>query len=216
MAIIKDSKIFRLCLLVFLASGALPQISSAQPSRDARVIIHEKLLNKFLAGVGVITGRGQQTVGKGFLEKTIDYQWWVRQARVEIEPGNALFMGKAQVKTDHFSYNPDVEGKVKITYDSQANKVFMEIEEAKLELYIKLFGKKIHITNVDIARFYGPKFDFAGPLPAQGQAKVKLPDGTTKTLWIVPENDTLELVKDQIIVSSDIRFSEKPPLGPND
>lgn len=87
----------------------------------------------------------------------------------------------------------------------------MKIEEARLEIYTKALGRKIHVTDLDVATFYSSKFDFAGPLPAQQRVEVELPDGTTRTLWVIPENERVELLQDRILVSSNLKFSETPP-----
>ena len=61
-----------------------------------------------------------------------------------------------------------------------------KFKQATFEVYIKIFGKKIHITNVDAARYDKPEFEFSGPQPIQASVDVALPDGSKKTIFIKP------------------------------
>jgi len=78
------------------------------------------------------------------------------------------------------------------------------------EVYTKIFGKKIHITDVDASKFYRPEFEFAGPTPIQPSVEIALPNGGKKTIYIKPKSQNLKLEPDQIVVSSNLEFADHP------
>lgn len=88
--------------------GLFGSMVQAQGVRDAELVIHENLLNKFLTRLGEVSGTGQMELKKGFIKWTVDYRWRVWKPWIEIEPGGAQFRARAQVKADGFSYSPDI------------------------------------------------------------------------------------------------------------
>lgn len=96
-------------------------------------------------------------------------------------------------------------------YFPETNRIKVRVVQAIFEVYTKILGKKIHIANVDAARFYRPEFEFVGPRPVQPSVLVYLPDGSTKTIYIVPVSQNLRLEPRQIVVTSRLVFSDQPP-----
>jgi len=69
-----------------------------------------------------------------------------------------------------------------------------------------LLGKEIPIGTIDIARYYKPAFEFAGPQPIQKEIDIELPDGSLRKMQINTKNETLIIEKDQVSVYSDLEF----------
>lgn len=171
------------------------------------MIVYESTLNGFLKAVGPLSGKGQfKTLGM-----KQDYNWTLNNARIDIERDQAHFFADATVKAGVFSYNAPASGDVEVKYSPETNRIKIKVLQAIFEVYIKLFGKKIHIANVDAAEFYRPEFEFAGPQPVQPSVNVTLPDGGTKTIYIMPVSQNLRLEEHKIIVTSQLVFSDQPP-----
>ena len=83
--------------------------------------------------------------------------------------------------------------------------------KAEFEIYIRIFGNKVHLASVDAANFHRPEFEFAGPKPIQASVDVKLPDGGVKTIYIQQVSRDLKLEDHQGVVSSRLAFSDRPP-----
>lgn len=177
---------------------------------DATVILHENMLNGFLNAIGPLSGKNQFNVlgAKG------DYTWTLTNARIEIGQDQARFIADASVKAGLFSYSTPAVGDVEVKYDPKTNRIKMKVLKAIFEVYTRIFGKKIHITNIDAATFYRPEFEFAGPQPVQPSVNITLPDGSTKTVYITPVSQDLKLVKSEIVVTSRLVFSDQPPQKP--
>ncbi|MFQ6604916.1 MAG: hypothetical protein ACE5D8_05100 [Fidelibacterota bacterium] len=69
-------------------------------------------------------------------------------------------------------------------------------------------GTKIPIGTIDVAKYYNPSFEFAGPQPIQKQVTLDLPDGKQRTIKIDTINQHLVLEKDRVAVYSDLTFSQ--------
>jgi hypothetical protein len=177
----------------------------AQPS-DASVVVHQNTLNKFLTAVGPISGTEEfNALGiKG------DYTWTLRNARIELKPDKARFIADANVKVGILSYKSVASGDVEIKYHPETNRISIKVLKAEFEVYTKIFGNKVHLATIDAARFYRPEFEFAGPQPVEPKVDVVLPGGTKKTIFIAPVSQNLHLEQDQIVVTSQLAFSDQP------
>ena len=180
-------------------------ISIAQPS-DASVIIHQNTLNGFFNAIGPISGKDDYNV----LGSKGTYTWTLRNARIELHPNQARFFSDADVKAGPFAYSAPASGEVEVLYHPESNRISVKVLHAIFEVYIKIFGAKIHITNIDAARFYKPEFEFAGPQPIQASVDVALPDGSKKTIFIKQIAQNLHIEQDQIVVSSMLAFADHP------
>ena len=173
---------------------------------DAKVIVYQSTLNGFLKGVGPISGKDQFNL----LGVKGDYTWTLTNAHIDLSPGKARFTADANVKAGPFSYGSIATGDVDVEYLQETNRISVKVLKAEFEVYTKIFGKKIHITNIDAARYYKPEFDFAGPQPVQASVNVNLPDGTTKTIYITPASQDMKIGQGEIVVTSSLVFSDHP------
>ncbi len=163
------------------------------------VFIHENMINAFLQSIGPVSGEGQK--------KKTHYQWTVIDPRVDIEPGEAIFLANVHIKAGVFEANRQARGNMDIRYLQEENKIKITVKEAKVKLYFKLLGKKIPIGTINVATFYRPSFEFPGPQPIQKTIDVDLPDGTKKTIALTTTNENLVLEKDRISVYSNLEFT---------
>jgi hypothetical protein len=195
----------RKSLLVLIAWVLAAESGIAQVP-DASVTIHQNTLNGFLAAVGPLSGTGQfNLIGiKG------DYVWSLRNARIELTPDHAQFLADGNVKTGTFSYSSPAVGDVEIKYHPETNRISVKVLKTAFEVYTKILGKKIHITDIDAARFYRLEFEFAGPQPVQPKVDIVLPDKTVKTIYITPASQDLHLERERIVVTSQLVFSDRP------
>jgi hypothetical protein len=171
---------------------------------DATVIVHQSTLNGFLSAVGPVSGDKDYNVAgiKG------TYHWTVSNAQIAIAPGAARLVADADIKVGPFKYGSKVKGEVAVNYDNVKNLISVKVQKAEFEVYTKVLGKKIHIADVDISKFYRPEFEFAGPQPVQSQVSVTLPDGSIKTIYIKTTDHKMELRQDVIVVTSKVVFSD--------
>jgi len=194
---------FKRILIIFSIFFFYQNVFSQAP--DAVVIVRQSTLNGFLNAVGPISGKDRYDV----LGMKGDYTWTLTNARIELMPDKARFVADANIKAGPFSYGSVAGGDVEVKYHQETNRISVKILKAEFEVYTKIFGKKIHITNIDAARFYKPEFEFAGPEPIQPSVNVNLPDGTSKTIYITPVSQNLKLEQAQIVVASRLVFSSQ-------
>ncbi len=164
-------------------------VTSFAQRSDAAVVVYQSTLNGFLAAVGPVSGTDDFNV----LGMKGKYRWTVKNPRIEIKPDRAQLIGDADVKVGPIAYGTMVAGDVAVNYNQQSNRISVKVLRASFEIYTKIFGKKIHITDVDISKYYRPEFEFAGPQPMQPSVTVNLPNGATKTIFITPVNQNLKL-----------------------
>jgi hypothetical protein len=179
--------------------------SPAQPP-DATVVIHQNTLNGFFNAIGPISGKDQYNV----LGMHGDYIWTLRNARIELRPNQARFIADAEIHIGPLSYGSEASGNVEVLFHPESNRISIKVIHATFEVYIKIFGKKIHITDIDAARFYKPEFEFAGPQPIQASVDVALPDGSKKTIFIKPVSQNLIIEQERIVVTSKLVFADRP------
>lgn len=193
----KISLIISLFLLYANGFGQVP---------DATVIIHENMLNAFLNAVGPVSGTNTFNLFgvKG------NYTWTLSNARIELGHERARFLADANIKAGPISYSAPAAGDVEVKYDPETNRIRIKVLQAVFEVYTKIFGKKIHIANVDAAEFYRPEFEFSGPRPVQRTVDAKMPDGKIKTLYIHQVAQDLRLEERKIIVTSSFVFADHP------
>jgi hypothetical protein len=191
-----------LLVIVFLSCVVFPPFSKVRAT-DAFVVIYQSTLNKFLSAIGPVDGQGEFNAGLGRL----NYNWVVDGARIDIEEDTATFKGDVAIKAGPIRYGTEAKGRVNIVYDGDENIISVQIENASFELYAKVFGNKIHITDVDISPYYKPKFTFAGPQPIQSEVSVDLPNGQKKKISIEAGERKLRLAPGKIIVTTELNFS---------
>ena len=194
-----------IALLIF-CSCFLCTVSVAQ-NPDAIVIVRQTTLNGFLDAVGPVSGKAPYNV----LGMKGEYTWTVKNARIGLKPNRADFTADASVKVGPLSYGSVANGDVEIKYIQATNRISVKVLKASFEVYTSIFGKKIHLGDVDVSKFYRPEFEFAGPQPVQPSVLVTLPDNQSKTVYITPVGQNLRVEQDQIVVTSGLKFSDQPP-----
>jgi hypothetical protein len=192
-------------LFIIAALLCFSTVSPAQPS-DASVVIYQNTLNGFFNAIGPVSGKDQYNV----LGQHGDYIWTLRNARIELRPNQARFVADANIHIGPLSYGSEASGNVEVLYHPESNRISVKILQATFEVYFKIFGKKIHITDVDVARYYKPEFEFSGPQPIQASVDVALPDGSKKTIFIKPVAQNLVIEQDRIVVNSKLAFADHP------
>jgi hypothetical protein len=194
-------------LFACIACLSYSVISVAQPS-DASVIIHQNTLNGFFKAIGPMSGKDKYNI----LRTKGEYIWTLRNARIDLHPNQARFTADADVKVAPFSYSSQASGDVEVLYHPESNRISVKVLHATFEVYFKILGMKVHIADIDAARFYKPEFEFAGPQPIQPSVDVALPDGSKKTIFIKPVDQNLRIEQDQITVTSRLIFADHPIL----
>ena len=195
----------RVCMLIVLWIIACINLGFTQ-NPDATVIVHQSTLNGFLDAIGPVSGKANYKVAgaKG------TYDWSVKNARITISPGQAKMIADASIKVGPLKYKSAAKGDVDVRYSPEKNLISVKVKKASFEVYTKIFGKKIHIADVDISRFYKPEFEFAGPQPVQDSVEVEMPDGSKKTIYIKTKDHNMTLRENEIVVTSNLEFSEQP------
>tara|TARA_B100000287_G_scaffold381598_1_gene386116 strand:+ start:153 stop:788 length:636 start_codon:yes stop_codon:yes gene_type:complete len=168
------------------------------------VSIDQSMLNNFFNAIGEVKGKGSQKV----LGKKVKYNWKVKNPRITIEPGAAIFKADVQIKSGKIKSTPKATSKLDISYVKEKNLIKIKTKKIKVDLKLKLFGKKVKLATLDLSKYYNPTFEFPGPTLNQKSVKIDKPDGSKKTLKIGMENQNLVVENGKITVYSDVKFSE--------
>jgi hypothetical protein len=170
------------------------------------VVINEESINKILDAIGPIDGSSSYDI----YVTDIDYKWTVENARIQIRPDSSQFICDAKVQAGIFKYKTQVHGDVKISYDPVLNQIQVKIVHAVFELYTQLFGKKIHIKNIDLADNFAYPFVFEGPRSMNTSFDFKMPDNTFKKIYLQPSACIIELKWKEILVLFEIDACNTP------
>lgn len=179
---------------ISLVIAGLLIFSSSLTAQDAQIVLHETTFNKFLDAIGSISGKGK--FKKAFIKT--NYTWKIRNARIDLEPGNATFYADADIKAKGVKFTEKVTGSVDVKFDPVKNLISVKVKEAKFN--VKIFG--IKVATIDLAKFYRPKFQFEGPKPLQSNVTVDLPGGKKKIIKIETVRQNFRIIKDKIVVES--------------
>ncbi len=192
-----------ICFLICFTSKAQ---TSKTPINDFSVVLHEETLNKVFTAIGDIKGSSDFEVmlikGK--------YYWTVQKARIAIRPDSSQFYCDALVEVGSIKYKTPVKGDVKITYDQKKNEIAIKITRAIFELYTTIFGKKIHIKDIDIADNFKDPFIFEGPATMGTDFEFMMPDSTMKKIYMQPSTCTMEIQHKQIVTQCEVAVQDKP------
>ena len=131
----------------------------------------------------------------------------VKEPKVDIEPGSATFKAKVKIKAGKIKTTKNAKGAMDITYLKETNRIKIKVRELKIKLSFEFLGQKVSIGTIDLAHYYKPSFEFAGPKPIQNQVEIEQPDKTKKIIYIVSANENLILEKDKVTVYSDLEFT---------
>lgn len=166
---------------------------------DVSVVISEKTVNDFIEAIEAVSGKGTK--------RGIKYKWKVKNAKIDFEEESAEFIATVDLSAGVFKTSDVVKSKVNLVYDSETNKISMTVEKAIFKIRIKVLGQKIKVGEVDIAKYYKPKFEFNGPQPIQKLVTVKTSANTEKQLQVNSVDQELKIEKDQIRVSVDLTYT---------
>ena len=190
-------------LAVLSFSLCFPQ-SMNQGGQSISVSIDQSMLSNFFNAIGEVKGKGSTKV----LGKKVKYNWKVKNPRITIEPGAAIFKADVQIKSGKIKSTPKATSKLDISYVKEKNLIKIKTKKIKVDLKLKLFGKKVKLATIDLSKYYNPTFEFPGPTLNQKSIEIDKPDGSKKTLNIGMENQKLVVEDGKITVYSDVKFSD--------
>lgn len=195
-------------IFTFLTGKAQTKSVNKIPSQvnDFTAILHEETLNKVFLAIGEIKGSNDYEVmlikGK--------YHWAIVNPKISIRPDSSQFICDAKVDVGPFSYTTKVPGDVKITYDQKKNEIQVKIVRAIFELYTYIFGKKVHIKDIDLAEYLTDPFIFEGPKTMATDFEFMMPDSTMKHIYIQPSTCEMEVKWKEIVTRCEVNVSDKP------
>lgn len=167
-----------------------------------KVVVHEETLNKLFAAIGEINGASDYKL----LFFSGKYYWTVKNPKMELKPGIADYIADVQVRTGMFSYSSQIIGDVAITYNLDSNLIEVKVTRAVFAIYTKILGRKFHVKDVDIARYYKEPFTFEGPATMETNMEFTLPDNSVKRITAKPSSCDVIVENDQIVVPCEIEF----------
>ena len=173
-------------------------------SQNISVSIDQSMLNSFFNAIGEVKGKGSTKV----IGKKVKYNWKVKNPRITIEPGAAIFKADVQIKSGKIKSTPKATSKLDISYIKEKNLIKIKTKKIKVDLKLNLFGKKVKLATIDLSKYYNPTFEFPGPTLNQKSIEIGKPDGSKKTLNIGMENQNLVVENGKITVYSDVKFSD--------
>ncbi|UCH64099.1 MAG: hypothetical protein JSU77_06665 [Fidelibacterota bacterium] len=190
----------RKLVVAFLIVAAISLIPRSVTGQSVSVIITEKTVNDFLAVVGPVKGKGTGA-------QKIKYDWTVTESRVDFEPGTAGFNAKVKIKTKIITFDEKVTGRLTVDYDASANKIRMQVVEARFSIVVRILGKKVKLATVDISKYYQPRFEFNGPEPIQDEVEVDVGGGTKRRVRVTAGSRQIMTEKDQLRVSVNLTYN---------
>jgi len=194
---IKFIILFFLCAL-FSETHEKNQLVNQENDKHISLIIHEDLINSFFNNMGEIKGEGTNPI--------FDYTWYLLNPRVEIKEGQASFHAKVRAKTKNFRTTKDVIGTVRVSYSKDTNLVEVKVDEADVVLDIDVFGKKIELGKLDIAKYFSKSLKLKGPQAFDKQVDFTLPNGQKRNIDIDVVSYQLNLIENAIELSTFLAF----------
>lgn len=198
-------KYLLLCLCILSNLTLTAQEIPVSNDRDVKIVIEESMINKVLSVIGPVSGDGNADIK---ISK-VDYSWTVKKPVIHFENGRANFYADANIKVSGVNYSSPVTGYCDVEYDPKTNKLNLQVKSADFDLEFKVFGKKVKLGSVDVARFYSPKFEFDGPEPINQIVSMDLPDGK-KSFQITTNEPELFINDGSIEIASNITVIEVP------
>lgn len=174
---------------------------------DMQVTISEDLLNKCFKALGPISGKEPYEVL--FVKDT--FTWILVNPQIHLHPGRADFTTDVAVVAGPFAYTTNCVGDVSIWYDRPKNIINVKITKCIVEIYTKVFGKKVHIKDLDIADQFTDPFTFEGPAATSTDMDMEMPDGSIRKLYMTTTDCDLTVKEKEIVVPCEVAFSLTPP-----
>ena len=189
----------RLSISALLVTFTLLPLQPAV-AQSVSVVISEQTVNDFFNAMGTVTGKGK---GK----QKISFTWQVKNPQVDFEPGTAGFQASVKVKTKIGTFTDVVKGELQVDYDPTANKIRMQVVEAKMPIRVKLLGKRVKIATLDIGKYYQPRFEFNGPEPVQREVEVDVGGDAPRIIAVETTGEEVTLEHDQLRVSVNLVYT---------
>lgn len=181
-------------------------IAQKKTSNDFSITINEESINKIITAIGSVTGSSKYDI----YVTDINYKWTLENARIQVRPDSSQFICDVKVEAGILKYKTQVHGDVKISYDPVTNQIKIKIARAIFELYTQLFGKKIHIKDIDLADNFKEPFVFDGPKTMNTDFDFTMPDNSIKKIYVQPIDCIIELKWKEILVLFDIEACDVP------
>lgn len=145
-------------------------------AQDVGVVIRDDVLNRFLSHIGPVSGSGQTNVALS----TVSYSWTVSEPKITFKPEKGAFRAMVAINAGIIKYSTPAEGDIKVTIDNKRNRIQFKVKKAEFELYTNLFGNRIHIAFIDIAKFFPISFEMPAPDPYNETIILDGPNGIKK------------------------------------
>ncbi len=197
-------KKLNIVVLTYLTISLCFSQNTNPAGQSISVSIDQSMLNNFFNAIGEVKGKGSTKV----LGKKVKYNWKVKNPRITIEPGAAIFKADVQIKSGKIKSTPKATSKLDISYVKEKNLIKIKTKKIKVDLKLNLFGKKVKLATIDLSKYYNPTFEFPGPTLNQKSIEIDKPDGSKKALNIGMENQNLVVENGKITVYSDVKFSD--------
>lgn len=197
------------CLLSFISLKAK---ATEAPSTDLAVVLHEQSINKMLKVIGDISGSSQYEM----MHIKGNYNWSVINPHIILKPGKSCFVTDVRIHTGGLDYTTSVTGDMSIWYDVHTNNINVKLDKAIMGIYTKILGRKVHITDVDLADHFTEVFSFEGPLTTMStDMSFHMPDGSTRTIYAYPSDADLTVINHGVEVVCEMEFSDRPKKPDN-
>jgi len=172
---------------------------------DVRVVLHQETLNKVFKALGNISATEEYSVA--FVHG--HYTWTLINPRIRLKPGKADFVADVNVKAGSFDYTSMLAGDVKIWYDLKKNLINIKITKAIFEVYTRVLGKKVHITEIDLASQFPDPFTFEGPTTMETDMDFSMPDNSVVKLYMRTTDCDVIVEDRQLCVPCEVEFYKK-------
>ena len=182
----------------FLISFAFFQ--EEEPKYHISLLVHEELINDFFSNMGTIEGSGETAL--------IKYNWSLINPQIDIQQDTILFISKIRLSIGDLKTHKNVEGWVSAEYDQEINKIKLKVEEAKVILDLDLFGKKVVLTEIDIAHYFSKPFNLDGPKPISEFVEFDLPNGEKRQVTVNINQSYITIIEDAIVVKTLLDFQQ--------
>ncbi len=196
--------------MMFMASTPVFAQTAAAKSPlqtyDSVITIHQNALSRFLTILGPITGTAN--IKNTWIDS--DVTWTVKNPKIILKKESALFSADVSAVTKSgLHYNTVAKGEVGISYNVTENSILVKVKKASFELSFNLLGNKIHLSDIDITKYYNGDMEFPAPQTVPTVMKVMLPDGTPKQITVQSIKRKLAIEPECIVISAELDFTGK-------
>ncbi len=199
--------------LITLAVFLFPHVLSAQSPPAAipgtTLAIHQNTLNRFFDTLGPI--QGTSNVESTFFNSRVD--WTVTHPRVVITKTAANFEADVAIRTPSgFQYNSKAKGRTNLVYNPSSNVITADIQNATFEIALDLLGNHMHITDIDITKYYKTQqLAFPVPQPRNQPVAFRMPNNTTRNVLIKASNQQVWLDDEKLMIGFEWTFTDVTP-----